>query len=382
MSDIHDYRKEIDGIDEQLVSLFLRRMELSCKVAEYKKREGKPIFDPARERELLTKIADLAGEEYQADAETLYSIILELSKSRQGRMIYPRSAAREQVEKEIAAPPKMFPTRATVACQGVEGAYSVNAAEKLFAHPEIKLYRSFSEVFDAVSSGACRYGVLPVENSTAGSVREVYDLMQERRFFIVRSVRLRVDHCLLTLRDVKKEEIKEVISHEQALRQCENYLKSLPGGVKATAVSNTAAAARTVAESGRRDLAALSSASCGMLYGLSVLEEAVQDCGSNYTRFICISKEHEIYPGADRTTILAVIPHKPGSLYRILSRFYTLGMDLTKLESSPLRGRDFLFRFCFDLQSSVYDPRLLLLLDDLENSLSEFRYLGSYQEIV
>ncbi len=382
MGSLDEYRAEIDRIDEEMVRLFVRRMEIACRVAEAKKAEGKPIFDPARERELLSNIASLAGEEYGPDAETLYSIILELSKSRQGRLIYPPSAARGLIEKEIAAPPKMFPRGASVACQGVEGAYSVAAAEKLFAHPEISLCRSFADVFDAVARGECRFGILPVENSTAGSVREVYDLMQERRFFIVRSVRIRVDHCLLAAKGARREDIREVISHEQALRQCEGYLSALNGGVATRAVSNTALAARTVAESGRTDLAALASGSCGMLYGLSTLDEAVQDCGSNTTRFICISREFEIYPGADRTTILAVIPHKPGSLYRILSRFYALGMDLTKLESSPLRGRDFLFRFCFDLQSSVYDPRLLLLLDDLENSLQEFRYLGSYQEIV
>jgi len=240
-------------------------------------------------------------------------------------------------------------------------------------------FDSFEGVFRAVDQGLCRYGVLPLENSTAGSVNRIYDLLAQYNFYIVRSARLKVDHCLLANRGVKKSEIREIVSHEQALAQCENYLKAM--GVKATAVENTAVAAKLVASSGRDDLAALSSGSCAELYDLNVLEAGVQDSASNFTRFICISKNLEIYPGADTTSISMVLPHEPGSLYATLGRFYTLGINLKKLESRPLPGSDFEFMFYFDLESSVYSDVFPAIFEDIEGACSKFQYLGSYCEV-
>ena len=178
-----------------------------------------------------------------------------------------------------------------------------------------------------------------------------------------------------------KTDIKEIVSHEQAINQCSEFLKKLEG-VKITCVANTALASKMVAESDRSDLAALSSHNCAELYGLNCIEANVQDKGNNYTRFICISKKPEIYPGADRTSIMAVLPHKPGSLYRVLSRFYTLGIDLIKLESRPIPDRDFEFMFYFDFQTSVYSDEFVQLICELEDVCEEFKYLGSYSEVV
>jgi chorismate mutase/prephenate dehydratase len=236
-------------------------------------------------------------------------------------------------------------------------------------------------VFSAIENGECRYGVLPIENSTAGSVKKVYELMLHHRFYIVKSVRLKVDHNLLSKKGVKLSEIKEIISHEQAISQSTSFLRSLPG-VKVTVVANTAVAAKMVAESDRRDLAALSSRFCAELYGLDTLESAVQDMGNNYTRFICISKAPEVYPGADKISLMLVTPNKPGALYHVLSCFNSLGINMTKLESCPIPDRDFESMFYFDFTVSVYSDTLKRLLCELEARSEKFRLLGAYSEII
>ena len=266
-------------------------------------------------------------------------------------------------------------------CQGVEGAYSQIACEGLFHLPSIMYFDSFEHVFRAVEAGMCRYGVLPIENSTAGSVNAIYDLMIRHNFSIVRSVRLRVSHCLLARPGADIGGVKEIFSHQQAIDQCSEFLASL-GNVKVTAVENTAAAAKLVSESGRTDVAALASRSCAAHYGLEVLRADAQDSDSNYTRFICISKEPEIYPGADRISLMMILPHRPGSLYSVVSKFNSLGLNLLKLESRPLPGRDFEFMFYFDIGAPVTAPQTESLFRDLEAAGQELRYLGAYSEIL
>ena len=220
-----------------------------------------------------------------------------------------------------------------------------------------------------------------MENSTAGSVNAVYDLMMHHNFRIVRSIRLKVDHNLLVKPGTRREDIREIYSHQQAISQCSAFLAQLPNA-KVIPCENPAAAAKMGASSDRNDLAALSSRACMKLYGLECLQSSVQDQDNNYTRFVCISKNLEIYPGADRTSIMAVLPHEPGSLYKLLSRFYALGINLNKLESRPIPGRDFEFMFYFDLETSVYSPRFLQLMGELPSLCEEFSYLGSYSEVV
>ena len=215
-----------------------------------------------------------------------------------------------------------------------------------------------------------------------GENNKVYDLMISRRFKIVRTARIKIDHNLLALKGVDISEIREIVSHEQAISQCTAFIAGLGPDVKVTCVENTAKAAQMVAESGRRDLASLSSRSCATQYGLSVLRSSVQDNGNNHTRFICITNNTEIYPGADRSSLMVVVPHRPGSLYRMLSKFNALGINLLKLESRPIPDRDFEFMFYFDLELSVYSPKLAELLAELENECEKFSYLGTYTEVV
>ena len=375
--ELKDYRDQIDQIDDEIVRLFQQRMDVAAQIAAYKKEHDLPIMQASRERE---KLADLSGktrEDLQSYLRVLYSLLFELSRTYQARG--SRTELYERIADAIENTPKLFPRSASVACQGVEGAYSQLACERLFAAPNIQYFRSFEGVFSAIEAGFCRYGILPIENSTAGSVKRVYDLMVSHNFSIVRSVRLKVDHCLLA--KPGSTEIHEVFSHEQAISQCAEFLKTL-GDIKITRCENTAVAAQTVAASERQDVAALSSRFCAELYGLDILRSGVQDVGNNHTRFICISKQPEIYPGADRTTLMLVLPHKPGSLYKVLARLYALGINLLKLESRPLPDRDFEFLFYLDLETSVYSDEFVQLMCDIGSFCEEFKYLGSYSEVI
>lgn len=379
--ELTELRQQIDSIDDQLVQLFCQRMEVAAQIADCKKRSGTPIYVPAREREKLQDVAQKAGPEMDNYTRVLYSMLFELSRSYQSKRSGQISPLYDQITQAIQQTPNLFPQSPMVACQGVEGAYSQIACEKIFKNPMILYFKNFEAVFSAIEQGMCQYGILPIENSTAGSVKKVYDLMIQHRFSIVRTFRLKVDHNLLANPGAKLSDIKEIYSHEQAISQCGEFLQTLPG-VTVIPVANTAMAAEMVAKSGRKDVAALSSRSCAQLYGLVNLASSVQDQGSNHTRFICISKNLEIYPGADKTTIMMILSHKPGALYKVLARLYTLGINVTKLESRPLPEREFEFMFYFDLETSIYSQEFVQLMCELAQLCEEFKYLGSYSEVV
>ena len=379
---LEELRAEIDTIDDNLLQDFAQRMNVVGQIGLEKKSEGLPTLDPAREREKLADIVAKLPPEMEQYGYTLWSMLFEISRSYQSSLNPQPSALRKDIERAIADTQPLFPPAATVACQGVEGAYSQLACEKLFKHPQVMYFKTFESVFSAIESGFCDYAVLPLENSTAGSVKEIYDLMLSHSSFkIVRSTRLKVDHNLVAKKGTKMSDIKEIFSHPQAISQCAKFLDSMPG-VKITACENTAAAAEAVAKSERTDVAAISSYNCVELYGLERLAADIQDRSNNYTRFICISKKLEIYPGADKTSLMLVLPHRPGALYQILGRFYALGMNLIKLESRPLPDREFEFMFYFDLETSVYSDEFIRLVDDLDAICEEFQYLGSYSEVI
>ena len=374
-------RIELDRIDRQMVALFEERMRVCEDVARYKMDQNLPVLDASRENEKLQSVASQLPEDLQEYGVSLYSLLMELSRSSQTRLMGRSGALPQRIQSAIEHTAPLFPPSAMVACQGVAGAYSQQAAEKLFRHPNVMYVSNFEAVFAAIEKGLCRYGVIPLENSTAGSVNMVYDLMMRHHFHIVRSVRLKVDHNLLAKPGAKLEEIREVYSHDQAINQCSAFLQAHPE-ITVVRCANTAEAARLVSQSERRDIAALSSRACAGLYGLVNLAPSCQNQGNNYTRFICIARDLEIYPGADRTSLMVVLPHRPGSLYKLLSRFYALGINLNKLESRPLPDRDFEFMFYFDLDTSVYSPQFMQLMGELDTVCESFSYLGSYSEVI
>ena len=379
---LDELRAKIDLTDKEIIRLFEERMKIAKEIGDYKKDNNLPVLDVIREKHKLSEIVDLTSDEFKSYTSVLYSLLFELSRSYQGKICNHSTALYAEIENAVNNTEKLFPQSATVACQGVEGAYSQIACEKIFKNASVMYFKNFEGVFTAIEKGLCKYGVLPVENSTAGSVKKIYDLMAKHDFKIVRSTRIKIDHNLLAKPGTKISDIKEVYSHEQAINQCSEYLEALGPNVKVTCCENTAIASEMVAKSDRNDVAALSSRYCADLYGLKTLADSVQNKDNNYTRFICISKNLEIYPGSDKTTVMMVLPHKPGALYKTLARFYALGVNLLKLESRPIPERDFEFMFYFDLETSIYSEEFIELMCEIDKMCEEFKYFGSYLEVI
>lgn len=377
---LDEIRVKIDAIDEDMTKLFTERMNLAADIAAYKKEKDLPVFNDERERTILTKVSDTVGPDLERYARCVYNTLFDVSKSYQSSKLEIQSDLRDKIILARKNTPEIFPESETVACQGIEGAYSQNAAEKIFGFPKVTFFNSFDSVFTAVEKGLCKYGVLPIENSSYGSVSHVYDLMREHNFHISRSTKLRVAHKLLVKPGTSLSDIKEVISHEQALGQCAGFLKTLPG-VKITPCDNTAQAAQMVAKGNDNSIAAISSAECARLYGLEILKDDIEISDNNYTRFICISKNMEVYPGSNKLSIMMSLPHRPMSLYHTIARFSTLGVNLTKLESRPIPGSDFEFMFYFDMEASLAKEDVLNLICELDRSPETFVCLGNYIEV-
>ncbi len=377
--ELKEVREKIDSIDEKIADLFSARMEQVEQVTEIKKQNNLPVYSPAREREVLCRVSERVPQKYEAYTRVLFSTMFELSRSYQS-ILSASSPLEKTLDAAVANTLQNFPERASVACQGVDGAYSSLAAGKLFKLPNILFFRHFEGVFSAVEKGLCRYGVLPIENSSYGSVNDVYDLMLNHNFYIVRTIKLHVGHVLLAKEGASLSDIKEVYSHEQALGQCAEFLKAHPE-IKINVCENTAVAAKLVAESGRKDVAAISSSNCAELYNLKVISRKISSSENNYTRFICISKEPEIYAGANKISVMLTLPHKPGALYSVMSKFNALDINLSKLESRPIVGSDFEFMFYFDIDAEINKESVRKLLCELSSSLERFVYLGAYSEL-
>ncbi|MBQ3573591.1 MAG: chorismate mutase [Clostridia bacterium] len=376
--DLTECRKNIDRIDDEILRLFSERMSIASKVAEFKKANGLATMQKDREREILKRVSETADSEIEDYARMLFSTLMELSKSYQNRKNNEKNSALiSRINSALENTPKIFPHSGLIACQGIEGANSQIACDKLFKNADIQYVKTFEDVFVKVANGECDYGILPIENSIHGTVNAVYDLMKNYSSYIVKSIKVKINHVLMTKKGTDFSEIKEIISHEQALGQCSEFLKQYPD-IKITNCENTAVAARLVRDSDRCDIAAISSPDCAEYYGLSVLNENVANSDSNFTRFICISKELEIYPGADRISIIMKLPHTPGALNTTISKFAAAGLNLTKLESRPIAGRDFEFSFYFDLEASIYSEDALAILDELAADDNNFVFLGSY----
>lgn len=378
---IEELRKKIDSIDDEIARLYLERQSTVREIGEEKARTNASVLDPAREKKIIARVTKQADEEQKIYLKRVFETILETSRAYQRRLVAPVTPLSDNLRRVLMEGKKYFPVSSTVACQGVDGSYSSIAADKLFEIADITFFRNFEGVFQAVEKGLCDYGVLPIENSAVGSVNAVYDLMKKHRFYIVRSIKLKVCHHLLAKKGVALKDITEIYSHEQAINQCSAYLQKLPSCVKITACPNTAVAAETVANSDRNDIACISSRNCAELYGLGIVDSNIQDNDSNYTRFICISKTLEIFAPANRISIMMTLPHESGSLNRVLNKFSTLGLNLTKLESRPLPGTDFEFMFYFDFEGQIENSDTLSLIAELDQGTEQFTFLGSYYEV-
>lgn len=374
--DLLELREQIDEIDNQLIPLLLQRMNISKSVAEYKYKNGIPVLNAQREQEILDNVALRCAD--QGDAiKTVFSAIMDTSRAIQHRIIGGGKALRQDVANAIHYE-KLTANGEPIACQGVDGAYSGQAGKALFPDSPISFYRQFEDVFEAVNQSKAKFGIIPVENSTAGSVHEAYDLIMKYRFYVVGAYDLRIDHCLCAKPDTEYEDIDDVYSHPQALSQCNLFLKSFDfTGVNYT---NTAAAAKYVANSDKNNIAAICSESAAKKYGLKVLKRDIQNVTNNKTRFIVISKELVIDDDANKISLIFSAPHRTGSLYRVLGRFSMTGLNLTKLESRPVANGEFDYFFYADILGSVNDESTLDLLCALSDELTEFTFLGNYHE--
>lgn len=363
-------RENIDRIDRELLPLFIQRMRCSERVAEIKREAGAPVLNAQREREILERVSREAGE-FGGGAAALYQEIMAISRARQHQMLDQDSPLRElerSARRELPRPV------GRVVCQGVRGAYSHQAARSLFEGAEIAFVPEFSQVFQEVDQGAL--GVLPVENSAAGSVTAVYDLILRYRFFIVGAVDVKVEHCLAA---AGEGPVRQVLSHPQALSQCSEYIGA--HGLEAGEFSNTAAAAEYIAKERPEGVGAICSKEAAERYGLVILEEGVQNAKNNTTRFVAVYKEAVLPEDASKISLCFSIPHTTGSLYNVLQRFAVSGLNLTKIESRPIPGRNFEYDFYLDFTGSIHTPSTLDLICALNAELPRFSFLGNYSEL-
>ncbi|MBR1763545.1 MAG: prephenate dehydratase [Eubacterium sp.] len=379
MKDLSQLRKEIDEVDSKLLPLLVKRMEIACDVADYKVKNNIPVLNSGREQEILDKVEEECGE-YGGEIKTVYSAIMDASRALQHKIIGGGSRLRNAVEgAEINKKLRITANGAPIACQGVDGAYSQKAAKGIFPDSPIHFYKQFENVFEAVNQGKAKFGIIPVENSTAGSVHEAYDLIMKYRFYVVGAYNLKVEHCLCAKPETNYEDIENVYSHPQALAQCNAFLKNFDfTGIN---FSNTAAAAKYVSESDKKNIAAICSEQAAKEFGLRILRRGIQNVSENTTRFIVISKTLVIDEDAQKISLIFSAPHTTGSLYRVLGRFSMEGLNLTKLESRPVANGKFDYLFYADVLGNVNDEGTIDLLCALSDELEEFTFLGNYHEI-
>lgn len=379
--DLPELRKQLDTVDTELLELFLKRMSLIDMVADAKKRDpSRPLYDPAREREILMRIRENAGSKYGDSAHQLFRMILELSRARQAAQLIPATSVAARVAAMCANEQNVFPQTGRIAVSGVEGSHAGAAADRMFPKGDIIFMEGFPAVVQAVQAGLCQFGILPVENSIHGSVRQVYDLLREPDICIVRSARQLIRHVLLTQKEAKLSDIKTIYTHEQAAGQCSRFIQKL--GVDVVPCVSTAHAAQRVAEAQDKSVAAIAGEACAKLYGLSILTDNIQNESNNDTRFLCITKGASCYAGADRMSILVNCANSPGALYQMIAKISAIGINMCKLESMPIPGTNFSYRFYMDLECNVHQDGILGLLCELERSCDSFTLLGNYTEIV
>ncbi len=374
MRDLSEIRTDIDKIDNELIELFKKRMDCAKEVGNYKKANNIPVLNQERENEILDEVEKRGGE-YGTHARLLYSNIMELSRALQHNIVCSGKELREQIEN---ASSNIEKENIAVAYAGIKGCNAHEATIRLFPNVVQKGYKSFEDVFDAVNKEEVKYGILPVENSTAGSVSSVYDLILKHRFYIVGALDLAIDYCLAGLKQAELSDIEVVWSHPQTLSQCAGYIAK--HDFRSVPCSNTAVAAKDVALEKRLNVAAICPYKAADEYGLRILDNHLQDNKDNTTRFIVISKELYITDDANKISLCFSLPHVTGSLYSLLCRFNSLGLNLTKIESRPRNGSEFEYLFYLDFSGNVHSANVIDLISQLSEEMPEFSFLGNYSE--
>lgn len=376
MQDLQEIRQRIDKIDKELVSLFEERMDCAKAVADYKRGKGMAIYDKAREDSKLAALSAMVeGRFLKRSIKELFTQIMSISRKYQYQLLGTRDRYIENYFHQVDELEFYEDTR--VVYQGVEGAYQQMAVEKFFGK-EIDNYHveSFNDVALALNNGDADYGLLPIENSSAGNVEGNYDILLKNDVCIVGEVIIPIEHALIGLPGTKKEEIEVVYSHPQGLMQCRDYLEDMK--VKKISVSNTALAAKKVVQEQDRTHGAIASVRAAHLYGLDILEEKINDQHNNFTRFVILSKKRQFKKDANKVSISFSLPHESGTLYNALSHLIFNDLSMTNIESVPLRDREWEYRFFIDITGNLMDPAMKNALRGIREESADFKILGNY----
>ncbi len=367
---LDEIRKQINEKDNQLEKLFLERMTLCKQVAQYKIDNNMPVFQSAREGQIIDRVRQQAEDEYKDSVQTLFTAMIDISKFHQYHLMLADKCNMQVERLDLSG-------KYSVAIPGTAGSYCHKAALKLFANCEEVFFADFEEVCSAVNEGKLPFGILPIENSTAGIVSQTYNLLKNYDVKIACTTKIKVEHCLAVRKGTRFEDIEKVFSHSQALHQCSNFISE--NNFKTKEMSNTSIAGDFVSES-EKPYAAICSAECAERLGLEILSREITDTQKNYTRFILISKTNYWSEYADIVSVALRLPHTPSALYRLLTKFSVAGLNLVKIESMPIASTDFDVLFYLDFNGSISDKRVTMLVKQLEMEMSEFKFLGNYFE--
>lgn len=376
MTDLQECRKKIDKIDSEILRLFEERMKICEDVAEYKIRTGRQVLDSGRERQKLDSLKEQAHGQFNAlGVQEVFQQIMAISRKRQYQLL---TASKIEEEKAYEMVDSLPITDVKVVFQGVEGAYSYAAMEAYF--PEgIRSFHAetFREAMEEVFSGKADYAVLPIENSTQGIVTDIYDLLAEYQLHIVGEQVIPVDHVLLGIPGSTLKDIDRVYSHPQALSQCKLFLEQHPDW-KLVKTENTAASAKKVMEEKLLSQAAIASRAAGELFGLQILAENICHNDQNVTRFIIVSRKPLYEKKAAKVSVCFELPHSTGCLYSMLSHIIYNGLNMTRIESRPIPGKTWEYRFFVDFSGNLEDPAVKNAIRGLEAEANRVRVLGNY----
>lgn len=373
--DLQELRGQIDKIDAAIVDLYEKRMGICEKVAEYKIETGKQVLDRQREANKLAAVSALAHDEFnKRGVEELFEQIMSMSRKRQYQLLEQHG---EGMKLPFIGVDRLKKENAKVVYQGAEGAYSHAAVEWFFLRKADSFaVDTFRQAMEALEDGRADFAVLPIENSTAGIVSEIYDLLVEFENYIVGEQIIRIEHCLLGLPGTKMEEIRTVYSHPQSLMQSARYLRNHDW--KQIGMQNNAFAAKKVAQEKDKTQAAIAGEHAAEIYGLEILEKGINQEENNSTRFIIVTGQKIFQKDAKKISICFEVPHKSGSLYRILSHFIYNDLNMTKIESRPIEDRTWEYRFFIDFEGNLADTAVRNALRGLREETRNMKILGNY----
>lgn len=374
--DLLELRGKLDQIDEKIVALYEERMEISSQVADYKIETGKKVLDKAREEEKLAKVRALTHNAFNAHGvQELFEQIMSMSRKLQyNKLVQAGSLGRLP----FIGVDRLETEQARVVFQGAEGAYSHLAMQRYFGE-QVKSFHvdTFRDAMTAIEEGSADFAVLPIENSTAGIVSEIYDLLVEFENYIVGEQIIKIEHCLLGLPGTDISQIKTVYSHPQSLMQSAKFLAAHEDW-KQVSLKNNAFAAEKVSREGDPSQAAIAGEQAAKAYGLEILRRGVNQAENNSTRFIIVTNQKIFRKDAEKISICLEVPHESGSLYHILSHFIYNNLNMTKIESRPIEERDWEYRFFIDFEGNFADGAVKNALRGLRDEARNMKILGNY----